>query len=183
MDRASLSAQVPDFVAIAESNIADDVRVREMLVAGTITTTPGSGLAALPTDFLEFADVSLNGLPLEYATSDRFRDNAQRWIGVPAEYYGIEGENLLVGVNSVAQTFNVTYYKRIPALAVQPTNFLLTKYPQIYLYGALSQAALFMVDDPRAATWAAIYQQAVDKANGSSRKAVSSGSPLRIRPR
>lgn len=183
MNRSDLNAQIPDFIAIAESNIADDVRVRQMLVEDQMTTMPGSGVVALPEGWLEFEEVDFDDEPLEYATANRFKADAKRWLGSEPCYYGIKGTNLLVGIGDVAATLDVAYYKRNDPLATTPTNFLLTSHPQIYLYGALSQAALFMIDDPRAATWGALYLQAVDKANGSSKKALTSGSPLRIRPR
>ena len=50
----------------------------------------------------------------------------------------------------------------VPALSdAAPTNWLLTKAPMIYLYGALLQTAPFTGDDGRIATWGKLYTQAV----------------------
>lgn len=181
INRADLTPQIPDFIAIAESFIADDVRVREMLVTGQLLTVIGSQNVSLPAGWLEFKTVRFNGEPLEFVTPDDLRRNRNLRVGELTEY-SIEGGNLIVsGTQDAVQTLDVSYYKKIDALSVTATNFLLTKYPQIYLYGALAQAALFMIDDPRAATWKGIYDSAVSNANASSDKALISGSPLRMR--
>jgi hypothetical protein len=181
INRADLTPQIPDFISIAESVIADDVRVREMLVSGTLATTPNVQEVALPVGWLEFRSVRFNGEPLEPVTPDELRRNRNLRVGELVEY-SIDGANMLVsGTQTVAQTMDVSYYKKLDALSLTFTNFLLTKYPQIYLYGALAQAALFMIDDPRAATWQGVYDAAVTKANDSSKKALISGGPLRMR--
>lgn len=183
INRADLTPQIPDFIAIAESFIADDVRVREMLVRATLVTVPGQDYIALPAGWLEFENImGANGEPLEYSTPLMLRATSAQYAGTPLKRYSTEGENLLLeGVQSVAQNVPVSYYKQLEPLSVTPTNFLLTKRPQIYLYGALAQAALFMIDDPRAATWQGVYDAAVGKAENSSKKGLVSGGSLRIR--
>lgn len=181
MNRSDLNAQIVDFIAICESNIATDVRMREMLVSADLVSVPTSDAVALPAGWLEFKSVSLAGIPIEYVTPETLRRNKVLDTGV-THNYSIEGGNLLInGTLSTAQTLNTQYYKRLDALSVTPVNFLLTQYPQVYLYGALAQASLFMIDDPRAATWESAYKSAVAKAMAANSKALISGSSLRIR--
>ena len=184
MNRADLTTQIPDFIAIAESFIADDVRVREMLATTTLVSVPGQDYIPLPAGWLEFENILVGGVPLSYVTPLQLRADSKRYVGAPLTRYSTEGGSLLLGgVQSVAQNIPVSYYKQIDPLATTPTNFLLTKHPQVYLYGALAQAALFMIDDPRAATWQAAYAAAVGKVDSANKKGLVSGGSLRIRSR
>lgn len=54
------------------------------------------------------------------------------------------------------------YYAKIPALSnTTTTNWLLTKSPQLYLYGALVEAAPYMMDDQRAVVWGTLFEKAI----------------------
>lgn len=183
INRADLTPQIPDFIAIAESFIADDVRVREMLATDTLVTVPGQDYIALPAGWLEFENVlGLDGEPLAYETPLKLRATTAQYAGQPLKRYSIEGQSLILdGVQAIAQNIRVSYYKQLDPLSTAPTNFLLTKRPQIYLYGALAQAALFMIDDPRAATWQTAYDAAVGKGQSANKKALVSGGSLRMR--
>lgn len=181
MNRSDLNTQIVDFISIGESNIATDIRMREMLASANLVTLPLADTVALPTGWLEFKSVSIAGKPIEYVMPEKLRRDKVLNTGV-ASNYSIEGLNLLInGTQSAAQTINTQYYKCLDALRVTSTNFLLTQYPQVYLYAALAQAALFMIDDPRAATWESAYKSAVAKAMASNGKALISGGSLRIR--
>lgn len=181
MNRSDLNTQIVDFISIGESNIATDVRMREMLASANLVIAPLTNTVALPASWLEFKSVSLASAQLEYVIPEMLRKRKLLSLGF-TNNYSIEGLNLLInGTQSAAQTINTQYYKRLDALSVTPTNFLLTQYPQVYLYAALAQAALFMIDDPRAATWESAYKSAVAKAMASNSKALISGGSLRIR--
>ena len=53
----------------------------------------------------------------------------------------------------------LTYFQSIPALGnAATTNWLLTREPSLYLYGALIEASPYIGDDARAATWATQYK-------------------------
>ena len=72
------------------------------------------------------------------------------------------------------------YYARVPALTdTDTTNWVLTDYPDIYLYGALVHAAPYLNDDQRINIWASLYQSAVDALDQDNKKSRVSG-PLRM---
>jgi hypothetical protein len=78
----------------------------------------------------------------------------------------------------------MVYYQQVPPLSnVTTTNWLLSKSPDVYLYGALVHAAPFLMDDQRINTFASFYSQRVEALNLDSDRAVHSGSPLVARPR
>ena len=56
------------------------------------------------------------------------------------------------------------YYAKIPALSdANPTNWLLTRYPDAYLYACLLEAMPYNEEDARMQTWATAYATAIDK--------------------
>jgi hypothetical protein len=81
-------------------------------------------------------------------------------------------------------TIDMVYYGKIPALSdANTTNWLLTKAPDVYLYGALTHAAPFLMDDQRMAVFSQIYLARVQSLQDESQKSLHSGSPLISRPR
>jgi hypothetical protein len=76
------------------------------------------------------------------------------------------------------------YYGKIPALsAQQATNWLLTKAPDVYLYGSLLHAQPFLMDDQRMPVFATLYNSRIEALNEESMKSTHSGSPLIARAR
>ena len=63
------------------------------------------------------------------------------------------------------------------------TNWLLTNYPDAYLYGALLHSAPYLQEDSRIQTWAALYQKAISDINSESERSKTSASGRRIKIR
>ncbi len=61
-----------------------------------------------------------------------------------------------------AYEVEMVYRSNIPALASNSTNWLLTLAPDVYLYGALMEAAPYIHEDARVTLWAQGYVSAVD---------------------
>ena len=63
-------------------------------------------------------------------------------------------------VNGMNVNTDLTIY-----IATDTTNFLLTSYPDIYLYSALVAAAPYIHDDGRISTWATLLNTAIGEVN------------------
>jgi hypothetical protein len=156
------AAAVPDFITMTESRINRVLRVREMEESATISVSVGYGW--LPDDYLEFRRVVANTsptTPLELVTPD-FAAGEYRttYSGYPS-HFTIIGDRIRVFPSTDA-TLAMNYYAKIPALsATNTTNWLLTKAPELYLYGGLVEAGPFMMDDAAAARYAALFQKAM----------------------
>jgi hypothetical protein len=187
LSRADLTDQIPDFIALAESAIGTDVRLRDQLTVTTLATVASQEYVALPTDWLEFKYIKHAGTALTYLPPDRIRGQNEApgyYSSAQMMNYSIEGSRLLLSPAPAAViTLDVSYYAKLPALSATPTNYLLTKYPQIYLYKALANASRFLMDDQRAMYWDSQYEAEVQKAHGADLRALSSGSPLTVRTR
>jgi hypothetical protein len=78
----------------------------------------------------------------------------------------------------------MVYYGKPTALSdSNATNWLLTYYPDAYLYGSLMHSAPYLADDGRIQIWAALLQSAIDGINQDSEEAKfnSAGQRIKIR--
>ena len=119
LNRADLTAQIPDFIALAESSIGNDVRLRDMVTTGTLTTVVAQNYVTLPADWLEFIDIRYGDKPLKLVSSNEITVRSSDTD--TAMFYAIEGNRLLLApVPNAVVTLDITYYARLPALSVTP---------------------------------------------------------------
>ena len=170
LHRADLTTVIPDFIALCEANIRRDLRVRAM--EQTATGTLSATTLAIPTGFLEARRVVLGTTEQDYVTPNH-------WYEVKDDttaQYTILGTNFLFQSSSAA--YSIDYYKQFDAFSASgDTNWLLTNHPDVYLFGSLSEAALYTHDDP--AMWMSKYRFAVDRVRTTERNAFG---PLVVRP-
>ena len=184
MNRSDLTALIPDFIVIAEARIQDDLRTRQMVTAVNLSSVVATQNIALPADWLEFKSLTYNGDPLEYMPLERIKEMADQVTSSGPLGYSLDAGNLLLAPTpATVFTIAATYYAKVPAIATATTNWLLTKYPNIYLYGSLVSASQYTLDMQKADYWGGLYTQAIAVASGSNDRAMSSGSPLKIRTR
>lgn len=161
-NRDDLSGDIPDFIAMFESDANSQLRVREMETTATVTLTAGSG--SLPSDYLAWRRVAANSSPvrvLEYFEPNYAIDAYPDTAASDPIGFTIIGSNI-VTKPVCSSSLDLLYYAKIPALASNTSgNWLLTRAPNLYLYGSLMHAAPMLDDDPRAATWKALRDEGV----------------------
>ncbi len=173
LNRDDLSSYLPEFVTLAEAEFNRAIRAREMLRNADTQTSVVS--VALPSDFLELKHISLTNKnqPIYYATlaelDDIRRNKATTGQPTHAAIYNNKLE--LAPVPDTTYTLEIVYYQQIPALSSSnATNWLLTTYPDIYLYGALTKAAPFIGEDERVEVWRNEYQAGIAQLNAISER-------------
>jgi hypothetical protein len=180
LNRGDLTSQIPLFIQFVEADLETRIRCREMIVQTTITSTLGD--VALPADWLEAINLKIDGgqTPLRYITLDEADIITSEQVYTQPRFYTIVEDVIrLVPAPGTNEDIDLIYYSKIPALSdVTTTNWLLTKAPDVYLYGALVHAAPFLVDDQRIGVFGQFYSQRVEALNQDSNKALHSGSPL-----
>ncbi len=136
----NISAVLTRLVRMAESFLNRELRTRFQ-----ITTTPltlAGGAVALPSDFLEMAHVyGTNGYQYRSGPlSDSMRTTSQY------SRYSVDGTN--VNINGYSGDRTVTYFASLPTLTTgnATTNWLLTRYPDVYLYAVGVEAAKHLKD-------------------------------------
>ncbi len=131
-------------VGLAESKFNRVLRVGEMETAGTIVLTDGNG--TLPSDFLEARLVrSPDGTGLSaWSLLELDRRYASRG-GIPAGYSVVGG---VIRVRPTASgSITLDYYAKIPPLTpTNPTNWLLEKAPDVYLYALVEEICIWKKD-------------------------------------
>jgi hypothetical protein len=186
LHRDDLAANIPDFIALAEARISRDLRIRKQIVTTTLTAIPGNQYLALPADWIELENLSVQGSPttnLSYVTVEQLNVNYpdKGFVGKPS-LYTIEGDNLILGATpDSTYPIILTYYAKFPALATASTNALMTLAPSIYLFAALSEAAPFISDDVRVQLWDTKYRADMNALQAQDDKATHSGSMLRVK--
>ena len=181
LNRQDLTSVIPDFTVMATTRISRDMaRIKH---PGSITRAIASVVndyAPLPTDFLSMYQLMDQDtqIPMIYITPDQSMTiQSQGWqpqstimpvlppYFAPTQtiiYYTIMGKTLRMvpppGSNTPA-TLQMWYYSNLPALSTgNPTNWALTQYPDLYLYGSLVHTAPYLKNDERIQVWEGIYQ-------------------------
>lgn len=185
LNRADLTAQIQTFIQFCEADLNTRLRSREMIVNATATSD--GQFVALPPDWLEAINMMIVGgqSPLRYITPDEADTIIKAQTYTSTRFYSMTtGVIELVPPAVDDITIDMVYYGKIPALSdANTTNWLLTKAPDVYLYGALTHAAPFLMDDQRMPVFSQIYLARVQSLQDESQKALHSGSPLISRPR
>ena len=155
LNRADLTARIPDFIALAEATLNQVVRSTRMVNDASISLTANTRNAAMPADFLAPVYLqSSNAQPLEQVSVQQLimlRRSRMKTPGVPA-FFAVVGRNFeFAPIPAANETVDCSYYGAIPPLAANSTNWLLTYKPDLYLYTALLHAAPFLKDDQRVA--------------------------------
>lgn len=176
LNRDDLTALIPDFITLAEERASRTLRVRQMEAELTATAI-ADGYIALPDTAVGVKtiwivgddDYSLQAENYEFIISHDTGGDATHWaLAVDRIYFNGSG------------TVEGLLYLAIPALSgSNPANWLLTLAPSAYLFGALSEACLYVQDLAAAKLWASRFDFALQEIAASDMRDRLSG-PLRV---
>lgn len=173
--RDDLTARIPEFIVLNEAKLNRSLFVRQMEARSTtscdITDTEPEFLS-LPSDFQSMRRIrlsSVTGKPrllyLSGAQADEFRYGKADVAGQPTHFTIMGDEIELISTPDQDYTVEMVYRKKIPAIATNSTNWLLTLAPDVYLYGALLESAPYIKEDQRIQVWATGLSNAIDGLN------------------
>jgi hypothetical protein len=162
--RADLTSRIPEFIALFEAKFNRDVRVPQQEKINASFTVDGE-YETVPTDFIELRSMHITTDPkraLTYLPPNQQTEFYNSGSGIP-QFVTVTGHTANDGTMSFrfapapdgTYTAVVTYYAKLLGLngTTQTTNWLLTNHPDVYLYGVLTEAAIFLIDDPRIPAW------------------------------
>ncbi|QLG87648.1 hypothetical protein HQ393_04920 [Chitinibacter bivalviorum] len=163
LKRDNLTAVIPDFIALAEARLARDLRVRAMETSASGALS--SDTLPLPSDAVEPKSLTvMNGskpMRVAYVSPDTLSDS-QGYSAFP-RVFTLIGKNIVMApAPDSAYSYTLMYYAKLPALAANGTNWLMTNCPDVYLYGSLLQAAPYLKDDARLPVWEQLYKDAFE---------------------
>lgn len=187
LKRDTLTSLIPDFISLAHADINRKLRTRAQETRETFTlSTEYTDLTTLSNVILELRNIQINTNPvafLEYRSPFQLdQEYPSTSVGKPI-FYSIHGDELQVKpVPDSSYTAEITAITPFPALSdSNPTNWLLTNHPDIYLYGSLVSAEGYIMNDPHLALWKSLYESAINDLNTQEKRARYSGSPLKTR--
>lgn len=157
LHRSDLTTQIPDFVSLAESRIQSDLGDLVALeYAGTLTTAAGTRTYAVPSGFVRLLSCVDLQIVLADEIAQAYADNQAQ---AEPDFIGFDGTQFVVHpVPDAAYSFPYTAQVRFAALSADgDSNTILARWPGLYLYGALTEAAPYLEDDARVALWSAKY--------------------------
>ena len=180
LNRTDLTATIPDFIRLAETEFNRRLRTIEMEARATATLT-GSAVA-LPTDFIGLRSIKIDKTLLDYITPGELFDD-ERTGTYPVRYTVSDGQFFFRPAPS-SGTVAIDYYASIPALTVSnTTNWLMTKHPDLYLFATCAQAEFYLVNDDRVAAWKGRAEEIMAQINMATQKERYGGRRLVMRPR
>lgn len=156
----SFGERLPEFIRLAEASLERRLRVPELERIATININAQSAIYPVPVDFqrqisMHFVSATppasvapgrvINAMEL-HALQQQYREFP---AGTP-KAYAIWGNQILFGPIPDGQyRLELVYYARLEALSeTVPTNAVLQRYPDLYLYSTLVEALPTIGGDP-----------------------------------
>lgn len=166
---SDISSVLAELVDNAEKRIFRELRTPDMEQALSVNIS--SGLATIPSDFIELKYAYIDGNPTQYVQS------------VPTSYIydrypsrGSEGKPVVMARDGSSWIFGPspdsdyvikgTYYRTPSSIGSATNNSLLTKYGDLYLYATLLETEPLFGRDPRMAIWEGKYRMVKELING-----------------
>jgi len=144
--RTDLTAVIPDFITTAESFLFRELRVKELQIMVTGTTT--DGYVTLPTDFGSVAKLTTTygGVErsLDYVAQ---AESSVSNFGNPSNY-SLDNNKLRIWSAGTNQAYTLYYVPKISNLgSTVATNWILDNAYDLYLYASCAEGAKYIRDD------------------------------------
>lgn len=149
----------PRLVGLAEAKFNRLLRVGDMEKSADLVLVDGN--ADLPADFIEVRTLQApNNKPLSAWSLTELENRFRGYSGYPAGYTVVGTQ--LRSRPAGSSTLKLTYYARIPSLTPSnPTNWLLERAPDVYLYGLVEEIAIFGGDAEKATAARSLKMEAI----------------------
>ena len=158
-DRDDATTHLARSLELVETRINRLLEDPEMEV--TSTATASGDATALPADFGSMVSISTGDGPLAATGAVEFAGYDHSIIGIPRRYAIVDGAISFWPANSTAN-IRMVYRRTIPPLsAAAPTNWLIERAPDVYLYGVLFHTEARAGDGEAAANWKAMWDEAI----------------------
>lgn len=168
LNRSDLTAVLDNFIDNTESEINRKLRHKDMIkrsqavLDNQYSQLPGDWIGAINVDLQTGDPTPLFQKSLE--SLDLYRNSIDNTTGQP-RYFAIDGDTLEVcPTPDQSYTIQMTYYAEVPALSSTVSeNFLSRTAPDVYLYGALKHASVYLMEDERIQFFAGQFEKALEE--------------------
>jgi hypothetical protein len=166
LNRTDLTSQIPDFIALVEARLLRTLRGKRAVVRTGLSLDSAS--VSLPAGIKELRSVYLTGStfpgPIDIVTPEKLAYYGTGHSAAARPRYGalVNGTLVLSPTPDTSYAAEIVYEAELPALSAG-VNWLLQYYPDVYLYGTLTEAATFLRDDDRIPGWTARFASALQE--------------------
>ena len=176
-----------DFINIAQSRLNRLLRIPPL--ESTILLTPNAdGVVPIPRSFIEmkavwFTDPGGKKVRLERKESDYVEELAAHQEGTP-KYFSRKGLDFHLApkpTTAADDSLELYYYISLqPLTLASDSNWFLADAPEVILYGALTEIALYLRDEIGAGQWEAKFQNHAKEIQNIEDNSAYSGSSIAI---
>lgn len=183
--RTDLSGRSPEFITLAEARMNRELETQSQEKRATVLLTADDTYVTLPTDVRRIRHIRLNTSPktiLQFHSPTASDDNWKSTGSGKPKYYSVVGNEVyLRPVPDAGYTMEINYIGDIPALSgTNTSNTILTRHPDVYLHGALTEAFGYLMDDQRHAKHDQLFSRAISEIKADEDRVKYGGSPLQI---
>jgi len=168
LNRSDLTSEMDTFIDNVEAELNRRLRTKDMIKRATATAD--SQYLTVPTDWVEAINVEItsgNFSPLfqqSIESLDVYRKSNNNQTGQPIYFAMVDDSIELAPTPDVEYTLQLTYYAKITGLSDSNTsNFVSTSHPDVYLYGALKHASIYLMEDERIPMFTAQFEKALEE--------------------
>lgn len=186
----SFSLQTLDLlIALGESRVYQGIDNIQGLRASTmqapLSGTTTSNAFTLPSDCLELEIVWFDpARPLEAVSEQEIRSKAAWNHGGDVRQYAQSGATLIFGPDAAdGSAIGGRYYQRPADIKTGGLNSTFSRYPEVFMFGALSESAPFLGEDARLPMWQKLFRDWLASANSIERNRAYEGGRLRQKAR
>lgn len=170
LDRSDLTDRIPEFIQLAEADINARFEHRDIESTTTLTPVVGSHEIDLPAGYR--SPLNLWGLWAGAAGTFEVRAVIREAMhittvnSIPSAWC-IDGDTIYFDCPNISASGYAFLFRWQGGVALSDattTNLVLENYPNVYLFGALKEAAPFLRDPEALSMWEAKYEDAIGKA-------------------
>lgn len=183
------TSAVADAITLAHTKINLGLRVPFMQKTADLTID--SYRIAAPSDFAAVGRLWIDGAydnPLSPTSPDMLANLRANYSASQPLWYAIEGESddleyFVFGPDpgTTSYTGKLLYTRRLPFFADgTATNIVLTRYPNLYLYGALAELANYNAGDSDLASYVPQFYALMEQINAQARSDAYAGSAMQM---
>ena len=166
LSRSDMGTIAPDLIRLAEAEFNRTLRTMDMEKRASVVLTGDA--VALPANFLGLRSIAIGRTLLDYVNPSEVFDDET--TGIPCRYTVTDGQ-FFFRPAPTSGTVTITYFEAITGLSSgNPTNWLLTKHPDLYLFASLAQAEFYNWNDDRLPIVKARTEEIIGQINAGDQK-------------
>ncbi len=187
MDDTTIADRIPEIIGLSETRLSRRLNTPDMEASTVLGVT--NGAATLPDDLMAirsaYVDYGGYRTPLLAVPQDDFNQGFQPADTSRPSRYTVSGNRLLLRpYPDLSYGIALTYKTRLPALSdANPTNWLLTQAPDLYLFHTLLMAEAYGWNDARLGLIGSTVEDFINEVNRTGSKKRYGDGPLVARPR